>query len=615
MPTFHPLCSDHAVISSARARIHGTATPGTSVTVTLAGVSVLTTTGNDGRWLAEFPALPPGGPHTLSARDASGEVIATDILLGEVWLGSGQSNMEYNLSQTKETEADIAASHETLLRVFMVVKASHSAGPLTTLSGRWQVSNPREAGTLSAVAYYFGRKMVAETGLPFGIIVSAWGGSSIAPWLPEATLHTRPEYAAFVAELAQIRATAIPADQYKQYEDPGIAAHAANWSSPDLNDADWTLLNVPGQWQDEGWGFNGAVWYRRTVEIPADWVGHDLELYLGIVDDFDRTFVNGTQVGAMGIETPNWWSTPRYHTVPAALVTSATLHLAVRVFDIWGGGGIMGNVTLRPVGQPDAKPVALSGRWRAKAELELPRRFPGGPALAPSVLWNAMIAPLLGTSFNGILWYQGESDTERARLYQRLLTDLINTWRDAFDAPELPFGIVQLANYMARKTSPSEDSWAALREAQRRVALHVPACGLATVIDAGEADDIHPRYKRTVGERLALWALHQAYGYTALPYSGPQPAELWPDADGLRIRFTHATGLRVRGDGLRGFQLLTTDGTWHWADTATIANDTVFVQATVAPEPVAVRYAWQSNPETTLENAAGLPASPFHLSL
>ena len=615
MPTLHPLCTDHAVLSASRPGIQGTAFPGSVITVELAGAKASATTAVDGRWRAEFPSLPPGGPHTLSARDSSGEVNATDILLGEVWLGSGQSNMEWTLAMTKDAEADIASAHEPKLRIFTVTKANHCAGPLTALTGRWQVTNPREASTMGAIAYYFGRKMVSETGLAFGVIVSAWGGSSLAPWLPEAMLHTRPEYGGFVEELAQARAIPVPSEEYTQYEDPGIAAHAANWSSPALNDFDWAQLTVPGKWQDEGWPFNGAVWFRRTVEIPADWVGQDLEIYLGVVDDFDHTFVNGTLVGSMGKETPNWWSTARYHTVPAALVTATTLHLAVRVFDIWGEGGILGNASLRLLNNPNAKPRMLTGRWRAKAELQLPRRFPGGFALAPTALWNAMISPLLGTSLDGILWYQGESDVDRARLYQRLLTDLITTWRAAFDAPELPFGIVQLANFMERKTSPSEDPWAALREAQRLVALHVPACGLALAIDAGEADDIHPRYKKAVGERLALWALRQAHGRTTLPYSGPLPVEVWAEADGLRIRFSHADGLRTRGPSLSGFQLLSPAGEWSWADAATLHGDTVFVRTAAIPAPVAVRYAWQANPETTLENASGLPASPFHLAL
>ncbi len=341
-----------------------------------------------------------------------------------------------------------------------------------------------------------------------------------------------------------------------------------------------------------------------------------MELSLGVVDDFDRTFVNGVQIGAIGPETAIWWATPRFHTIPASLVTSTTLHLSVRVFDIWGGGGIMGNPTLCPLDpSSDTRPIKLSGIWRARAELELPLRFPGGAPVAPTSLWNGMIHPLLGFFINGFLWYQGESDVSRAHLYQRLLNDLITTWRDAFETPRAPFGIVQLANYQERKPAPGEDPWAALREAQRLVALHTPACGLAIAIDAGEADDIHPRYKKTVGERLALWALCQTHGRTDLACSGPLPAEQWLENDGVRVRFSHAQGLRVRGDGLRGFELAGSDGVWTWADTANIDGDTIFVRATTVPNPCAVRYAWQANPETTLENAAGLPASPFQCAV
>lgn len=611
MPSLHPLFTDHAVIASQRPRILGRAAPGSLVTVTLAGATTQATAATDGRWQAEFPPLPAGGPHVLVARDAAGEATARDVLLGEVWLGSGQSNMEYTLGQTKDTEDDIAAAREPLLRLFTVEKHSDASGPVADLAGRWIVCTPHEIGACSAIAYYFGHRMVAETGLPFGLIVSAWGGSAIAAWLPESCLGKRPEYQSFLAELELARTDPTAPEEVQQYDDPGISAHARDWSAPALDDSAWQTLQVPGQWQDEGWGFNGAVWYRRSVEIPADWVGQDLELALGVVDDCDHSFINGSLVGAMGVETPNWWCMQRFHKVPAAIVTATTVHIAVRVFDVWGGGGIMGNPRLRRLGRPDIAPISLGGRWRAMAELELPLRFPGGPPLAPTALWNAMLHPLLGTTVSGLIWYQGESDVDRARIYQRLLTDLITIWRAAFDAPELPFGIVQLANFMERKTEPSEDPWADLREAQRRCALHLPACGLALAIDAGEAADIHPRYKKTVGERLALWALRNAYGRTDIAYSGPLPAEIWPTADGLQVRFTHAAGLRVRGDALRGFEIAGAEGEWVLADEATIADDSVFVRSARIPSPVAVRYAWQSNPETTLENAAGLPASPF----
>lgn len=613
MPEFHPLCSDRSVISSKRPRIRGYATPGSRITVRLAGVSLQTTADAAGQWLAEFPKLPAGGPHLLVARDADGEVSAQDVYLGEVWLGSGQSNMEWSLAMTKDSEDDIAAASEPMLRVFMVEKANTADGPVSELRGRWEVCTPRNAALFSAVGYHFGRRMVAETGLPFGIIVSAWGGSAIASWLPEHVLQTRPEYRTFLSRLHQARQLVVSENEYQPYEDPGVAEHAAAWSLPSLDDEGWPLLQVPGQWQNEGWDFNGAVWFRTCVEIPSEWLGEELELSLGVVDDCDHTFVNGVLIGQTGTETPNWWSTPRFYQIPAALVTGERISVSIRVFDVWGGGGIMGNPRLRPVHRPDATPIQFSGRWRAKAELELPLRFPGGPPVAPTSLWNAMIHPLLGTGIDGCLWYQGESDVERAGIYQQLLTDLIHAWRKDFEAPRLPFGIVQLANYMERQIEPVESPWAELREAQRLVALNVPGCGLAVAIDAGEADDIHPRYKKTVGERLALWALHDVYGRTEIAHSGPLPVEIRRDGHGLRVRFVHANGLRWRGEIASGFQVRGADMNWNRAETSAIAGDTVLVASSAVPSPVAVRYAWQDNPEADLENAAGLPATPFQM--
>lgn len=615
MLRLHPLCSEYAVLSARHPRVFGSSAPGELVSVQFAGQTVQGKADVEGHWRAEFPALPAGGPHTLTARDSSGEVCARDLLIGDVWLGSGQSNMEWPLSLVKDSDADLADADEPRLRIFMVGKAQDAFGPAATLGGLWLVSTPQAAAAFSAVGYFFGRRFIAGTERPCGIIVSAWGGSAIAPWLPEATLSSRPEYASFLAELAQGRAQPTSADQDQPHQDPGIAPHAAGWSALDLDHSAWTFLPVPGPWQDHGWAFNGAVWFRRTVEIPTAWIGHALELHLGTVDDCDLTFVNGVFIGGIGNETPNWWSTPRNHVIPAELVTGPTLTLAVRVFDNWGNGGIMGNVRLRPLDSSDHHSLNLTGRWLAKSECELSLRSPSGPAVVPSSLWNAMVHPLLGVGLDGVLWYQGESDVGRARLYSRLLTDLINTWRAAFDAPELPFGIVQLANFQDRVSEPVEALWAELREAQRHVAATIPACGLASAIDAGEADDIHPRYKKIVGQRLALWALRQVQGRTELIYSGPLPAECWPESQGLRVRFIHAVGLRVRGEALRGFTLQDAHGCWHQADLAVIEGDTVFLSADVAPSPVAVRYAWQTNPETTLENAAGLPASPFHLHI
>jgi sialate O-acetylesterase len=609
MPTLHPLFTDHAVIAARCPRILGTAAPEAVVTVTLAGASETVRASRDGQWTASFPPLPPGGPHTLEARDELGKVAAHDVLLGDVWLGSGQSNMEWTLGLTKGAEADIASADEPRLRIFTVGRSSQPLGPTSTLEGRWVVMTPAAAPAVSAVGYFFGRKLLQETGQPVGVVVSAWGGSPIAAWLPEEALRGRPEYGSFVLELEAARAGPIDLEADRPHADPGLAAHAANWMAAEFDDSAWQTIEVPGLWQDQGMPFNGAVWYRSHFDIPPAWIGGDLQLDLGVIDDFDRTWVNGKEVGATGTETANWWTHARSYLVPAASVRGTRLAVAVRVFDQWGGGGLLGPVALRPAGRDAGGHVAVSRPWRARAELQLPPRSPMGQLWASS-LWNGMIHPLQGVGLTGVIWYQGESDVIRAALYPRLLTDLIARLRTAFAAPELPFGIVQLASFMARRAEPAEDPWADLREAQRRVAATVPACGLAVAIDAGEAEDVHPRYKRTVGERLALWALREAHDRRGEAYSGPTLAEHRRQGDGISVRFVHAEGLRVRGDALRGFQIAGSDRRWIWAD-AEMRGDTVLVRSPRIARPVAVRYAWQANPETTLENAAGLPASPF----
>lgn len=609
MPTLHPLFGDHAIIASHRPRIHGKADPGETVTVSLGSWESKTVADPNGRWSATFPSLPAGGPYLLTAKDRGGEVTSSDVWIGDVWLGSGQSNMEWSLALIKETEADRAQAPLPLLRFFTVPRVSIPFGPQKTLSGKWEVVTPQTVGEMSAVAFYFGRELVKATQRPIGMVVSAWGGSPIACWLPEETLQKRPEYASFLAELEAGRTKDFDPDADKPHKDVGISAEASTWMNPDVDDQNWDVLTVPGLWQNQGWNFNGTVWYRKTVEIPSSWVGCDLWLDLGAIDDFDQTWVNGILVGATGMETPSWWAFPRRYRVPREAITGTRVVIAVRVFDQWGNGGMLGNPTLAPMAESGTAPLVLQGIWRARVEKKLPLRAPMGQ-IWPSSLWNGMIAPLQGVSFTGVIWYQGEADTERAILYRRLLNDLIVAWRSFFEEPEMPFGIVQLANYMERKDVPTESGWAELREAQRRVALTLPGCGLATAIDLGEAEDIHPRRKREVGDRLALWALHCVHGRKDLPYAGPLYAEHWREKNGIRIRFTHAEGLQVRGKELRGFQIAGMDRRWVWAE-AEIQGDTVFVSSPAVSTPVAVRYAWQANPEITLENAWGLPASSF----
>jgi sialate O-acetylesterase len=615
MISLHPLCGDHAVLSARQPCVLGRAEPGAEVSVSLAGQHRRTTADSAGLWRAEFPALSPGGPHTIVAQDGYGRsATARDVLLGDVWLASGQSNMEWSLALTRDSAADIAAASEPRLRYFTVSRAHSPLAPAAELRGEWRVCSPETAADMSAVAYYFARRLIAGTNVPCGAIVSAWGGSSIDVWLPESALKARPEYATFVERLAQERARPHDPDALLPHCDPGVSEAAATWSEIACDDSAWETLHLPGLWQNAGWACNGAMWFRSKIQLPRSWQGRELELHLGVVDDHDQTFVNGERIGGIGAETPNWWKAQRIHRVPPHLTAHGELLIAIRVFDIWGDGGVLGPIELHAVGFPGATPLALGGLWRARAELELPLRSPNGPQLAPAGLWNGMIAPLTGVSLDGVLWYQGEADVTRAVLYPRLLSDLIAAWRAAFRSRELPFGIVQLAAYLPRKPEPSEDDWAELREAQRLVALHTPRCGLAVAIDAGDADDIHPRHKRPVGERLALWALRERKGAPATGYSGPLPAEAWLEQDSVCVRFAHAQGLRSRETTLSGFELRGADGIWRRAVEAEIRGDTVLVRGAKASAPCAVRYAWQANPEAPLENGDGLPASPFRLA-
>jgi sialate O-acetylesterase len=379
-------------------------------------------------------------------------------------------------------------------------------------------------------------------------------------------------------------------------------------------------MPLPGMWQARGMAFNGAVWFRRTIDVPESWAGRSLRLDLGAIDDFDTTYFNGTAIGATGIDVPDAWRTQRRYTVPAALVRAGKNLIAVRVFDRGGDGGFAGPVAamrIHPEGRA-AEAIPLAGKWRVVVERSIPlppreNSRPGEMAAHeyPSALFNGMIAPLVRVPIRGVLWYQGESDVDRAHLYRAIFSNLIMAWRAAWGIGDFPFLFVQLANWLARKTEPADDAWAELREAQA-LALRLPATGMVVAADVGDEADIHPREKRTVGERLALAALAIAYA-RAMPYSGPIYAGHAVEQGAMRIRFNHAeAGLRVRGGGaLAGFAIAGADRNFRWATEARIDGATVVVRHADIAAPVAVRYAWEANPLLTLENGVGLPAAPF----
>ncbi len=465
--------------------------------------------------------------------------------------------------------------------------------------------------------------------MPVGLIQSAWGGSAAEWWTPEAALDAEPELAPI---MQRVRIAGEPAaagtpehaaamEKWQResfHQDPGNAGEGRGWAKPGIPEDGWSTMRLPQYWEDAGLMIDGAVWFRRVVEIPREWLGRELTLALGPIDDFDTTYVNGVKVGGIGKDIPDSYRVPRSYAVPAALTAASSLTIAVRVFDHMGNGGIYGDrelMRIHPSGAPSAA-IALHGDWRYRIELELaPRPWVPPPAtmdshMFPARLWNAMLRPLAPYALKGVIWYQGESNADRAEQYRRLMRTLIACWREAWNS-ELPFYQVQLAPFMARHSQPRDSAWAELRESQELLEQDLREVDCAVIIDSGDSDDIHPRNKALVGRRLARIALAKQYG-RAVEHSGPRLVAHETAKDAMRLRFAHCDGglCALGGAPLAGFAIAGEDRRFVWAK-AVIEADTVTVSSHEVPKPVAARYAWADHPVANLVNQDGLPARPF----
>ncbi|HEV8169585.1 MAG TPA: sialate O-acetylesterase [Pyrinomonadaceae bacterium] len=607
-------------------RIWGNARPGERVTVSLKEKSAATIADAQGHWQVWLDPLKAGGPLELIVK---GDNVLTirNVLAGEVWLCSGQSNMEWPLINTIGGADTVAHANYPEIRLFTVTKNTSST-PLADLEGHWVVTTPDEAAHFSAVGYFFGRELYQQLKVPVGLINSSWGGTPAEAWTRHDTLVSSPElkpildrYESSLNALPQAKeayARALAAWEEKNlYIDAGNKGEALGYADPKTTTADWSKMDLPKQFETAGLLIDGAVWFRRELELPASWAGKDLVLNLPPVDDLDTTYFNGTKVGSTGRETPNSYMVPRKYVVPGSLVRAGRNVIAVRVFDSAGEGGFSRGGAFS-IGPDGAEAIALGGVWDYKVEQALEPKHPdwGSRPEAvgisnqnnPSVLYNAMIAPLVGFAIRGVIWYQGESNAGRAYQYRTLFPTMIRDWRSAWGT-NFPFYFVQLANWHAHKSEPDESDWAELREAQM-MTLREPQTGMAVTIDIGDETDIHPRNKLDVGRRLAAWALAGQYNQKVIP-SGPLFDGFTIKGSEVRIRFKHADGLKTSDGGpLKGFAIAGDDHKFIWAD-ARIEGDTVIVSSPKITKPVAVRYGWADNPIANLYNKAGLPASPF----
>jgi len=603
--------SDGAVVQRDRPLpVWGWATPGAKVEIAFDGRSAKATAARDGAWRIELPAHAAGGPFVLQVRERGGDsVTVRDVLVGDVWLASGQSNMEWPVEQAQDAANEIARANDTGIRHFKVPKSWSGQPEANLTGGQWRAASPQTVGQFSAVAYYFAHELRARTGVPIGIIDSTWGGSNIEAWTDASSQGA--DAATIAAKLRDVRAAddrALASTRQRMARWPE-GADDASWKDANLDDRDWDTLPVPALWETTGYtGMDGVAWYRTTFELSAEEAAAGATLGLGMIDDSDEAWVNGQPVGGL----KNRWNTPREYNIAPQTLRKGINHLAVRVTDTGGGGGFHGNAGLVYVQPLGAARRALSAAWKFRPAT-VTVAMQDDKNLIETLLFNQMIHPLQPYPLRGFIWYQGEANafaTDVAYRYRDQFTTLIRAWRKDWAQPELPFLWVQLANFHSGADTATHSPWAVLRESQSR-ALVLPATAQVVAIDIGDPADIHPLNKQEVGRRLTLAARHVSYG-ESLVFSGPVYRAAKFDGDSVRIEFdTQGSALAVRGGSLQGFEVAGDDHHFHPAR-AVIAGSRVVVTSDAVTQPRAVRYAWSDNPErANLTNGQGLPASPF----
>ncbi len=614
------LLSDGAVLQRGKPiHIWGWADKGEQVAVTFAG-KTLKTRAKDGSWSLSFPAMSAGGPYSLKVQ-ANNSLERKDLLVGDVWIAAGQSNMELPLRRVKyQYPGLIENTRLPHIRAFGFPLNYEFKQPLSDYpSGSWKTATPENLSEFSAVGFFFARKLYEQNKVPVGLIVIPVGGSPLEAWVSEATLKDYPQYLqklapfkddAYVQQtIAQDKAANDAWYSGLDKVDLGLAQH---WEAPGFDDGQWQRFMVPGYAKAQGIAFgNGSIWLRKHINLSdaqlANLTG-DATLWLGAIVDGDQVYVNGQLVGQTGYMYP-----PRIYTVPAAVLKAGDNTLAIRITSYSNNAGFV--LDKRYVLDLGAAQIPLAGDWRYAIAAKVGAMGPTTTLhYLPTSLYKARLAPAFNLGISGAIWYQGESNTDRAAEYARLFPAMIADWRKQFKQGDFPFLFVQLASFLAPQTQPGESNWAALREAQRQ-SLKVKNTAMTVALDLGEWNDIHPQHKQEVGERLALGAMKLAYGHKDLLISGPRLHKVKAKGDKLVLSFTDVgTGLVAKGGELHQFAIAGADKTFVWAK-AELAKDRVTLSAPGVSKPVWVRYAWADNPAgANLYNSADLPASSFEAS-
>lgn len=620
------LINDHMVLQrDQEIKLWGWAAPREKLSISIGGLEYKTRADKAGNWSVTLAPMGAGGPLTLRIDGKKERKVISDILVGDVWVCSGQSNMEWVVRNTNNGESAVADASDREIRHFKVPRTATFYPQDTLAGGSWEVTDPETVASFTAVGYYFAQELRKVTNVPIGLLNTSWGGSRIEPWMdaktlgyldPEALVQKmEKEQAEQEKELQDFLQKKIKGEIPK--EDMGMANNEPLWHQPKLNDAAWNTMELPGLWEQAGWNrLDGIVWFRKTFELSEEQAKMPGKLGLAMIDDSDITWLNGNKVG----ETLNEYNTVRAYDIPADLLKAGKNTIVVRVEDTGGGGGFHGEADLLYFDQKGEK-INLAGDWKYKVGKVVMAAGGINDNHQPTKLYNFMIHPILWYPIKGAIWYQGESNAgnvENAEAYEELFKNMITSWREQWGVGDFPFLWVQLANFMQPAPEPVESAWATLRASQS-ASLSLPNTAEAVIIDIGEANDIHPRNKKDVGYRLALGARKLAYGEKDLIYSGPVYNGMKQEGHKLRLQFDQVgQGLTVKRDKygyLKGFAVAGADGKYVWAQ-AMIDGSEILVWNDAVKAPRMVRYAWADNPDdANLYNENGLPAGPFQAKL
>lgn len=598
-------------------KIWGWADPSEKVKVEFLGKTYRAKADKRGNWKIELPAIAAGGPYIMKVN----ELEVKDILMGDVWLCSGQSNMELMVYRVLDLfQKEIEQTNNTHIRYFKPTIRTDSQTPQNDFKeGAWLPATQENILNFSSLSYFFGDQLYQKYKVPIGLINNAIGGSSIESWVSENFMKSNIDrWNTAKAKADSIRATRSAEKSEARFDfnaelaknDPGLG----RWSKADVNTSDWSQISLPGYWSDKGVDMRmGSMWFYKEFDVPDSLVNKkDAVLRLGRIIESDSAFLNGTFVGTISYQYP-----PRIYKLPVGVLKPGKNKLMVRVICPGGKGGFVEDKTYEL--RVGTQKIDLTGQWNyhigANLKPPMVKGFAGGPGTRPSGLYNSLTSPIIGYRLKGTIWYQGESNTGMPQNeYHGLFKDLISGWRTKFNQPDMPFIFAQIANLGVPNKQPVESGMANIREAQRRV-LEVTNTGMAVTTDLGEWNDIHPLNKKEVARRLGMEAARVAYGDNSSVSSGPLYESMEVVDNSIVITFKSVGSGLFSNCLLDGFQIAGSDGKFEWANAVVLSSNKVKVWSRKVTQPTVVRYGWDDNPAyANLKNKENLPASPFSTS-